>query len=205
MRELEAIVSKQNYDSLTGLATRQYFGTMLNRTFKSLYSREINSVSLLFIDIDYFKNINDTYGHTVGDLVLQAVANVLSNTSSPFEEIGRGRHPGVVHHAINEHTPHKRHIDVDAGGSISRWGGEEIVGCLVDVSNPKEVGEKLRLAIETLRFEKYPELRVTVSIGVATTTVQTFVPKETLLKQADDAMYDAKESGRNRVVVANMG
>lgn len=133
----------------------------------------LSCLSVLFIDIDHFKNVNNTYGHEVGDRVLAAVAS-----------------------AIKEHV---RALDI-----VGRYGGEEIVVGLVgaDECDATRVAELLREYIADLRIpiSKTESTQVTASIGVA--EVNDTYNLAASLKRADDALYEAKATGRDRVVVA---
>lgn len=159
-------------DSLTGLYNRRRFMELAEREFaRSIrYDREL---ALFMIDIDFFKKVNDTYGHSVGDEVLRA----LSETAILA----------------------LRNADI-----IGRLGGEEFAVLLPETGGESalEVAERLRQSVERTTINTAAGgLTITVSIGVSTRTPSTNVV-ETLLKEADVALYDAKQSGRNRVVVA---
>lgn len=159
-------------DSLTGLYNRRRFMELAEREFaRSIrYDRQL---SLFMIDIDLFKNVNDTYGHSVGDEVLRA----LSETAILA----------------------LRNADI-----IGRLGGEEFAVLLPETGgeSAQEVAERLRQSVErTIINTAVADLQITVSIGVATRNSSTNVV-ETLLKEADVALYDAKQSGRNRVVTS---
>ena len=134
----------------------------------------VRCLSVLFIDIDHFKNINNTYGHEAGDVVLKTVA-------------------GDIH-------DHVRALDI-----VGRYGGEEMVVGLVgaDVHDATRVAELLRERIANLSI-KLPNgqsVQVSVSIGVA--EVHDPHNLTACLKSADEALYEAKATGRNKVVVAH--
>jgi len=155
------------HDQLTGLYNR-YFLLEDARHKVSKSKRHSYALSVLMMDIDHFKVINDNYGHAVGDDVLRAVADSLSSE--------------------------KRQEDV-----LARFGGEEFV-LLLDHCNIKEAeikAERLRAAIEILQPA---DLKITVSVGVAELNSEETTFTEPL-KRADDALYIAKEKGRNRVVI----
>lgn len=160
-------------DPLTGIPNRRAFESKLIETI-DLALRSKSDVSLLMIDIDYFKPYNDHYGHSAGDACLRLVANELNKTLS-------------------------RQTDF-----CGRFGGEEFACILTntDLAGAKAVAESLRTAIEGLEIphEKASNNSfVTVSIG-ATTSVfnkNTHLTKELLVLQADKALYKAKEKGRN--------
>jgi diguanylate cyclase (GGDEF)-like protein len=166
------------HDSLTGLKTRAFFEEEARVYLDSiLNSKEgqrkqwfgFRNLSLLFLDIDHFKNINDTYGHAVGDAVLKKVA----------ETIQKG---------------------LRQGDTASRWGGEEMAVVLLGANESDAVhkAEDIRHSIEALVFTEQPELKVTISSGVA--SAEAGLSLEALVKRADDSLYNAKETGRNKVV-----
>jgi two-component system cell cycle response regulator len=164
---------KATHDALTSLWDR---GAIL-----TLLSNEVNRteagfpVSLLMCDVDHFKQINDVYGHLVGDEVLQELSSRLTNA-------------------------------VRQNDSVGRYGGEEFLAVLSGCprENLAEVAEQLRQAIETAPFKTSAgDLFVSVSLGA--TTIEHWHPELTIehyLKQADKALYAAKQGGRNRVVYA---
>ena len=154
-------------DSLTGLPNR----AQLEQSFRRLANAGAYPVSVLMLDLDHFKCINDDYGHATGDAVLR--------------EVGR---------TLSEHT---RSQDV-----ACRLGGEEFCVLLAHTDNgaARQLAERLREAIEALRCRHNDcVLYLTASIGVASSTG----PGEQLdpmLHIADEKLYQAKSSGRNRVV-----
>jgi diguanylate cyclase (GGDEF)-like protein/PAS domain S-box-containing protein len=158
-------------DALTGLFNRRRFIELAEREF-SRTKRYGDALSLIMLDADKFKNVNDTYGHDVGDLVLKALASAGCATLR----------------------------DVDAFGRV---GGEEFLTMLP--STPLEgavlVAEKLRRAIENAVVPlEETDIRFTVSLGVTTLRKDT-TSVDQMLKEADQALYSAKENGRNRVEV----
>ena len=157
-------------DVLTGLFNRRYMLETCRREF-SRATRAAQSVSVLSIDVDHFKKYNDNHGHDAGDLVLRAVANCLENLFR------------------NEDIP-------------CRFGGEEFVVILPgsDAAQAVRRAEQLRSRIESLvvRYLEKNLPRVTVSIGVAVFPDAGDNP-QAVLKVADEALYRAKEKGRNRV------
>lgn len=166
------------HDSLTSLKTRAFFeeetGIYLSAIVKNEEGKRkdwfgFKNISFLFFDIDHFKKVNDTYGHEMGDLVLKGVAETISKS-------------------------------VREGDTVARWGGEEIVASLLGAneSDAKEKAESIRKEIEKLTFDSNPDLKITISIGVASNF--TSATYETLLKNADLALYKAKGTGRNKVV-----
>ncbi|HLG42255.1 MAG TPA: GGDEF domain-containing protein, partial [Planctomycetota bacterium] len=163
-------------DGLTGLSTRRHFAAQLELLF-SLSRRHGDPLSLLMVDVDHFKKVNDAHGHPAGDEVLKGVAEILKRHSRRAGDLQGGAH---------------------------RYGGEEMSILLprTDHAGAKAVAEKIRREIEakTFRFEGKP-LKVTVSVGVAQLDMAMGSP-EMLVQAADGALYTAKTAGRNRVVVA---
>lgn len=152
-------------DSLTGIANRREFSAMLAREVDRA-KRYGTPLSLAMYDLDYFKRVNDTFGHDVGDYVLQAVTALVK------ENI--------------------RTTDI-----VARWGGEEFMVLMPesDLQAARNAAEKLRLAIAGHHFDKVGNL--TVSFGVVSFEQQDDL--NSLLKRVDDALYQAKDKGRNRV------
>jgi diguanylate cyclase (GGDEF)-like protein len=158
-------------DELTGLSNRRHFMERLGSEFVRS-QRYRSSVSLVLLDVDHFKRVNDTYGHIVGDQVLVGVADCMT---------------GLL-----------RRCDVAA-----RHGGEEFAMVLPETpeSGALVVAERFRETVEEALFES-PDVsvRVTVSLGVATYPGGRIETAEDLLRRADQALYAAKNAGRNRVV-----
>lgn len=161
-------------DALTGLNNRRQLEVRLKQE-TSQAERQGHALSVMMLDIDFFKNFNDTYGHAVGDVVLKEVAATVRQNL--------------------------READIPA-----RYGGEEICVLLpfTDLDAAKAVAERVRAGVEELNVkfeeeEKSLNLKVTVSIGVAQYS-QGSKPEELYIK-ADDALYEAKRNGRNRVEV----
>lgn len=158
-------------DEVTGILNRRRL-FQLGRREMELSRRYGTSLAAILLDIDLFKKINDTYGHTAGDRVLSGIASTIS-------------------HNIRE-------IDL-----FGRYGGEEFVILLpsTGAEAAREVAERVRELVAGLRFdtERGP-LEVTISLGVAMLTGD--IPSlATLIDRADQAMYSAKQAGRNRVEV----
>lgn len=152
-------------DSLTGVGNRR----LLDDVLAELSSEEsLRPPALLMLDIDHFKDINDRYGHPVGDLVLSRLGQVLATSVSP-------------------------------GQQVFRYGGEEFV-VLVPAGDGEAaaLAERLRLAVE--RSQLIREAPITISIGVAQRQAGESV--HAWMRRADDAMYQAKQQGRNRSCVA---
>jgi diguanylate cyclase (GGDEF)-like protein len=164
-------------DPLTGLANRRVFDQTLEKECTRL-TRTGNALSLLSIDVDQFKALNDSQGHQRGDEYLVQVAAVLFRIA-------------------------RRQIDV-----VARVGGEEfaIILPLTNQSDAAKIAESVQQAIAALRLP-HPASSVvpylTVSIGVATATHEHICTRESLAAAADKALYEAKRTGRNRVCVTN--
>ena len=159
-------------DSLTGALNRRTIDLWVARSFTDAHRGE-QPVSVLFVDIDHFKAINDTYGHACGDICLRHVAETLRRELQPSDLLGRygGEEFLVVLPGRNG----------DAG---------------------RQVGERIRAAIEREQIEwDGKSLQLTVSIGVAPRLPREHAPAAAV-ERADKALYVAKRGGRNRVSVA---
>ncbi|WP_159098923.1 GGDEF domain-containing protein [Aquabacterium olei] len=160
-------------DSLTELANRGHFQDYLQQVWRRA-APDRTSLALLMVDVDHFKKYNDRYGHPAGDAALREVARVLGSNL---------RRPGDL---------------------VARYGGEEFVAVLPQSSpeTASQVAERVRQAVEGLqvRHEGSSTARVlTVSVGVAHGVAGNLASPEALLKQADQALYQAKREGRNRI------
>ncbi len=162
-------------DELTGLYNRRYLNQELHRLIRLGNSLQ-KSVSVLSLDLDRFKRVNDTFGHAAGDVVLKEFADLLCYS--------------------------KRGSDV-----VGRFGGEEFIVIIpfVNGKQAREIAERIRQAVSTFVFDsKNNKIQITVSIGVATIIPSQDEPirqvAENLLKVADEGLYQAKNSGRNKVI-----
>ena len=159
-------------DALTGLYNRRKLDEILAQQI-ARYRRSESPFSVLMLDIDHFKPLNDLHGHLLGDEVLMRVA-------------------GILAHSI-------RNVDFAA-----RYGGEEFVIVLIDTvgEGALETAERIRAKVaETHYGTTEPRVAVTVSIGV-TTCREVDATAESVLARADQALYQAKQAGRNRVCCA---
>ena len=162
-------------DGLTGLINHRTFHEKL-RVEKLRSDRNGSQIGLLMLDIDKFKNINDTYGHPAGDVVIKTIAHIL------VKEV-------------------RQDIDV-----VARYGGEEFVVMLVESSEQgmRDTAERIRKAIENrpIDIQRADPIKATVSIGAFFIKPE-FKEAKKALEFADQALYKAKQNGRNRVVEYN--
>ena len=164
-----SLAYRASHDALTGLPNRAYLQERLDSLHRSSEAQSA-SYSLLLLDLDHFKIVNDQFGHATGDQVLA--------------EVGRR-----IAHMVRE-------LDI-----VGRWGGEEFLCLLPEVSRPlaEEIAERVRSGLETHSVEHQGRhIRVTSSIGVASFPDDGLTP-DALLAKADAALYEAKRSGRNRI------
>ena len=164
IKKLEHMAST---DVLTKLFNRSKLNDVLEK--EMALSQTISSpLSIIFLDIDHFKKVNDTYGHDVGDKVLIDIANIISSTTR-------------------------------AGDIAARWGGEEFMITLqaTDAAHASILAEKLRVAVEEFTFAIVGNL--TISLGI--TEYRGNESEEVFIKRVDKALYEAKENGRNKVVI----
>ncbi|MEG4987199.1 EAL domain-containing protein [Microcoleus sp. BR0-C5] len=167
-RRVEAMIRHQaSHDPLTGLPNRLLFNERLSLALASAHQNG-EMLAVIFLDLDRFKNVNDTLGHPVGDLLLQSVSRRLTNC-------------------------------LRVGDSMARWGGDEFTVLLYNINTPEEATKICKLIIQSLSspfdFEGL-ELYIKASLGIALAPYDG-EDAETLLKNADAAMYRAKQKGRN--------
>ncbi|MCF6777030.1 EAL domain-containing protein [Thiotrichales bacterium 19X7-9] len=176
------------YDSLTQLPNRLFFNELLKDSIAQA-SHNNTLVALFFLDIDNFKKINDTYGHNVGDKLLAKIAQRLKKSLRKNDILGR------YHSEIKEHPV-----------VCSRLGGDEFVITLKNLNHGYDVltiAQRISNAISKQAFSiDKKNLIISTSIGIAVYPIDAKRP-DTLLKNADIAMYQAKNSGKNRVVMHN--
>ena len=167
-------VSMAVTDGLTRLYNRHYLDTHLKNLVRQA-SEQGRNLAVVIMDMDHFKAVNDTYGHNCGDEVLKTLSGIIVNT-------------------------------IRSADLAARYGGEEFVILMpeTDAARAYEAAERLRRNVESTPFViSHPEspIRKTVSIGYA--TLQPGDTPDSLLKRADVALYEAKNSGRNKVLPAN--
>ena len=170
LRYLEAVRASLT-DGLTGTGNRISLDSVLNREVEQA-NRYQQPLSILVLDLDHFKKINDTYGHVTGDYVLKIVAKTI-NTSSRCADM------------------------------TFRFGGEEFVVLLnkTDTAGAKITAERIRQKISQLSL-LYSNQAIPVSISIGVASLGHNESRENLLDRADRALYQAKQNGRNQVVVA---
>jgi diguanylate cyclase (GGDEF)-like protein len=172
LRRFSSVKSMATYDALTGLYNRRYFEERLKLETQRSFAYRI-PLSLIMVDIDNFKKVNDTLGHPEGDIILRQIASLL--------------------------TASVRKNDI-----VSRYGGEEFILILPEagIEASSMIAERIRLSVESARFDvgKAQE-HVTVSLGISSFPVHQANSDGELIKMADQALYEAKQKGRNRVCV----
>jgi len=164
---IKSLKEEASTDSLTGLFNRRKLDKILIKEIE--IAKYLNTdLSIIFLDIDHFKKVNDNYGHNIGDDILIDLAKIIKKTTRKND-------------------------------FLSRWGGEEFMITLqaTSVDEAKILAEKLRHVIEIHKFSS--SINITVSLGV--TRYINNESKDNFTKRVDEALYEAKNSGRNRVIV----
>ncbi len=167
------------HDELTHLGNREFFRARLRQALAQA-RRHGRSVAILFLDLDHFKRINDTLGHSVGDQLLQRVAERLRNCTREGDFVSRSH-------------------DEDGDATVSRFGGDEFIVMLAEIGEPEDAARVARRVLEVLsqpfRLQQH-EVVIGASVGIAVFP-HDGDDVETMLRNADAAMYHAKERGRN--------
>lgn len=179
--QLDEAFQQQMYESalrdgLTKVFNRKHFNDLLSKEF-AYSSRHAAPLALLFIDLDFFKKVNDTHGHPAGDYILSEVSGVLSGAIRAEDVVAR------------------------FGGE------EFCVLCRgTERTGAVDLGERLRLEISERRYMYGGKvIPVTISVGIALMPDPSMAQPSALLAAADKALYEAKRAGRNRVIVATPG
>ena len=162
-----------NHDALTGLYNRRRLDEFAVEALDKA-ENEDSLLSLFMIDIDYFKNINDTYGHEVGDGVLVEIAQILDDSVHKFD-----------------------------GGAVGRWGGEEFLA-VVPYADKQQAADYAELMRRLCEEHKYLDIDDRITISVGCVTIKGKVDRTKLFKAVDDCLYEAKRRGRNRVIHAEL-
>lgn len=157
-------------DPLTGLLNRQGLSEYIEQYFPMDAEK---LVSMVVIDIDHFKKINDSLGHEGGDVVLKRVSQLIQSNTRQSDQ-------------------------------VARWGGEEFVLVLPEtrLDDAFLIAEEMRALVATENFNQFPELHVTISLGVGTSDGK--IPFHQLFRRVDMALYEAKAQGRNRTIKASV-
>jgi len=169
-RLVRLLAERAEVDGLTGLANRAAFNRRWTQSVSEA-QRYGKKLTLAVLDIDHFKKINDTYGHPAGDEVIQGFANTINS-------------------------------NIRESDTACRYGGEEFC-VIMPETGPEEakiMAERIREAMQECTWNKHPEHKVTVSIGLAGSDGNAAITPEVWLERADKALYNAKNAGRNRVV-----
>ncbi len=169
IEHIKEIRDASNRDYLTNIHNRRYFYDVGQKLFENSKRKNL-TITVAMIDIDYFKKVNDQYGHDAGDLVLKNVAQVMQ---SRFR----------------------------ASDIVSRLGGEEfcILACNMETECTIEIFEQLRKTIEESKIISGKNIiKATISIGICNKSLDTL---DEMIKYADQMLYKAKETGRNKVVI----
>lgn len=171
----EELEFMSTHDNLTGLPNRHYFDAFSTRLWRQAIRRE-EPIAILMIDVDYFKRYNDHYGHLAGDACLRQIGEVLSQTVNRPED------------------------------GVARYGGEEFIAMLSN-TGPDGAAHVARAILDQVRAAKIPHVEsehgiVTLCIGLAVTVPGKGARLESLVQRADEALYQAKAAGRNRLMQA---
>lgn len=172
---VQMLAQRAQIDGLTGLWNRTYFDKRWHEEF-SRCQRHGHALSMAFLDIDYFKSVNDNYGHPMGDHVLQTIARILQQSATRESDLA------------------------------CRYGGEEFVIVMPDTNaiEAAVVCERIRQAVMESRWARTPDLRVTCSIGIVGASGPVKISAEQWVEMTDKNLYAAKNGGRNRVVVTDL-
>jgi diguanylate cyclase (GGDEF)-like protein/PAS domain S-box-containing protein len=156
-------------DALTAMANRRYLESAICSRLEEL-CRNGWQFGILYIDIDDFKKVNDSYGHEVGDKVLRMISRTLDASSRYFDVVGR-------------------------------WGGDEFIAVVANIDQKEltEVGERMRHMTEHSMLSDPVQIRVTISIGGVLAVREDTM--ESLVHRADEKLYQAKNSGKNRLCI----
>jgi len=160
------------YDTLTNLFNRRHFEERLSAETQKAFESESN-LSLIMVDIDHFKKVNDTFGHDGGDKVLREIASLLKKSVRQHDTVARyGGEEFVL----------------------------LLPGAPLDPTNM--VAERIRRSVENTPFDMgQTQIRITISLGISNFPIHRMKSKEELVKMADLALYEAKRGGRNRVCI----
>jgi diguanylate cyclase (GGDEF)-like protein len=175
---INEMLDKINYDGLTGIYNRRFLEENLKRIMKSL-SRSGSKLSLLIMDVDYFKKYNDTYGHVMGDECLRIIAKTLKHSATRTEDF------------------------------VARYGGEEFAVVLPNTreDGAVKVANRMLEAVRNCKIPHESSAiadHVTISIGVTTGIAGYMQSVEEYINRADEMLYKSKHEGRNRYNFSNL-
>ena len=165
---VEDLKKEAVYDSLTGCYNKKEIEVLFEK-FLEESLRYNTPLSIMMIDIDYFKKVNDTYGHLAGDFILKEVANIIKNTIRSSDICGR-------------------------------FGGEEFLILLPNtkLSGAMKLAERIRENIQNHKFV-FNDKKITITVSIGITSASKNDSVFSLIERADEALYEAKNKGRNRV------
>jgi diguanylate cyclase (GGDEF)-like protein len=164
-----------NHDSLTGLLNRRCFGAQVSEKMR-IITETTELAALILLDIDHFKHINDKFGHPIGDIVIKEVSHILMEHIKPND-------------------------------LATRWGGEEFLIFLFQTSIDEvySLAENIRLSIQNkVIIADKSQIQITASLGISLLKDDFSNSFDTSYKAADVALYQAKNQGRNKVIVASL-
>ena len=168
MIEQEKLEKKVSLDKLTNTYNREYFDNNIEDILNNNLKIHLETAIVIF-DIDFFKKVNDTFGHDIGDEVLKDFVNIIKSNSRFSDDI------------------------------LIRWGGEEFL-MLLPIKNKEalfKVLEKYRLAIENHQFDVVGKITCSIGASIHNNSLEI----KSTIKEADIALYEAKSSGRNKVIL----
>lgn len=169
---INQVIDLSTKDSLTGLYNRRYINMKLKGDIHKNIENKKN-LSLLMIDIDFFKEINDNYGHIIGDKVLKDFSEILTSTVMKYE------------------------------AWVARYGGEEFLIAVSNIEEEKikDIAERIRSSVNEKSFKYGDEvINITCSIGIHTFTEEVFDDLDNIINAVDKKLYRAKNEGRNKVI-----
>jgi diguanylate cyclase (GGDEF)-like protein len=173
LQRLSSVKKEAIYDTLTGLVNRRYFEERITAEAEKAFLNG-SALSIIMVDIDHFKRVNDTFGHAAGDKVLREVGSLLKSSV-------------------------RRQDDM-----VARYGGEEFVLVLpgVTLEPASTIAERIRRSFQDTPIDiGETQLHLTISLGISNFPIHRVKSKEELVKMADLALYEAKRGGRNRVYI----
>ena len=177
VEQKKQLVVMATYDEMTGLLNRRKL-TEIALIELARARRQDKPIGMIMIDIDHFKSVNDCYGHEVGDAALRLIANTVKSHLRPYDQAGR-------------------------------WGGEEFLLLLpgASIGDAVIIAERLRVSLSgtPLVISDQTTIKLSASFGVVSTNQFSFTTFDELVRLADNALYKAKNNGRNRVEKALSG